>query len=168
METSQTPASMPAIGGETSRRRFIVLAVAGALILAVADAMRIVLTFLQPPPSTGFGGMVAAGAVGDFPLGSLTLNRQGRFFIVHVDDGFLALYQRCTHLGCMVPWNEAEGRFACPCHGGRYDRVGQVLSGPPPRPLDVFPIKIVNGQVLVDTSRVIARQRYEPAQAVKG
>ena len=155
-------------GGETSRRKFIVLAVAGAFALAISDAARIVFSFLKPQPKTGFGGVVAAGAVTDFPPGSLTHIRQGRFFLVHVDDGLLALYQRCTHLGCLVPWNEADGRFACPCHGGRYNRVGEVLAGPPPRPLDLFPIRIVNGQVVVDTSRVITRRRYEPSQAVRG
>ncbi len=155
-------------GGETSRRKFIVLAVTGAFALAVADAARIMLAFLRPQPKTGFGGVVAAGAVTDFPPGSLTHIRRGRFFLVHVDDGLLALYQRCTHLGCLVPWNAGEGRFACPCHAGRYNRVGEVLSGPPPRPLDLFPIKIVNGQVVVDTSQVVTRQRYEPSQAVKG
>jgi cytochrome b6-f complex iron-sulfur subunit len=160
--------SAPTTGGETSRRKFIVLAVAGAFALAIVDAARIALTFLKPQPKTGFGGVVTAGAVTDFPLGSLTHVRQGRFFIVHLDDGLLALYQRCTHLGCLVPWSEAEGRFACPCHAGRYNRVGEVLSGPPPRPLDLFSIKIVNGQVLVDTSQVVTRQRYEPSQVVKG
>lgn len=158
----------PEPGGKVPRREFVVIAAAGALALTLADAARIVFDFLKPRPAEGFGGTFTAGAVTDFPPGSLTYVRQGRFFVVHVDDGLLALYQRCTHLGCLVPWDEAEGRFACPCHGGRYNRLGEQVAGPPPRPLDLFPVKIVNGQVLVDTARVVTRRQYEPSQAIKG
>ena len=168
METSQAMKHTVETGGKITRREFVAVAAAGALALALADAARIVFDFLKPQPKAGFGGVFTAGAVTDFPPGSLTHIRQGRFFVVHVEDGLLALYQRCTHLGCLVPWNEAEGRFACPCHAGRYNRVGEQVAGPPPRPLDLFPVTIVNGQVLVDTSQVVTRQRYEPSQAIKG
>ncbi len=50
----------------------------------------------------------------------------------------LILNSRCTHLGCTVNWNdEAEG-FLCPCHDALFDINGEVVNGPPPRPLDVF------------------------------
>ena len=157
---AETDVTMP-------RRGFLVLAVAGALALALADAARIVLNFLKPQPKDGFGGVFTAGAVADFPLGSVVHVRQGRFFVVHVEDGLLALYQRCTHLGCLVPWDEAGGRFACPCHAGRYSRVGEVISGPPPRPLDLLELEVEGGNVVVDTGRITQRQQYEPSQAVK-
>lgn len=51
----------------------------------------------------------------------------------------------CTHMGCPVAWNQAAGRFLCPCHGGVYDGDGRVLSGPPPRPLDRYAIKVDGG-----------------------
>jgi glycine/D-amino acid oxidase-like deaminating enzyme/nitrite reductase/ring-hydroxylating ferredoxin subunit len=56
-------------------------------------------------------------------------------------DGTLrAVSAACTHMGCIVHWNEAERTWDCPCHGGRYDPDGRVFSGPPlddlkPRPL---------------------------------
>lgn len=168
MEASQAMKRSVEFTEKVSRREFVVLAAAGALALALADAARIVFDFLKPRPKAGFGGVVTTGAVADFPPGSLTHIRQGRFFVVHGDDGILALYQRCTHLGCLVPWNEVEGRFVCPCHAGQYNRMGEQVSGPPPRPLDLFPVTIVGGQVLVDTSQVVTRQRYEPSQAIKG
>jgi menaquinol-cytochrome c reductase iron-sulfur subunit len=48
----------------------------------------------------------------------------------------------CTHLGCQILWDGDAKRFRCPCHGGVYDVNGQVLEGPPPRPLDVVEAKI--------------------------
>ncbi|HLJ58727.1 MAG TPA: ubiquinol-cytochrome c reductase iron-sulfur subunit [bacterium] len=51
----------------------------------------------------------------------------------------------CTHMGCPVRWNQAAGRFLCPCHGGVFDGDGHVLSGPPPRPLDRYAVKVDAG-----------------------
>jgi menaquinol-cytochrome c reductase iron-sulfur subunit len=48
----------------------------------------------------------------------------------------------CTHLGCQVLWDGDKKRFRCPCHGGVYDVNGQVLDGPPPRPLTVIQAKV--------------------------
>lgn len=48
----------------------------------------------------------------------------------------------CTHLGCQVLWDAPAKHFKCPCHGGVYAATGEVLEGPPPRPLDVVEAKI--------------------------
>ena len=125
------------------------------------------LTFLKPQKTEGFGGVFFPGNVADFPPGSVSHVRKGRFYIVHGDDGFLAIYQQCTHLGCLVPWQEEDEIFACPCHSGRYDAKGEVLSGPPPRPLDLFQLEIIRDELVVDTSKATHRELYEPSQAVK-
>ncbi len=51
-------------------------------------------------------------------------------------NGYRALSATCTHLGCGVSWDDAKSRFVCPCHAGTFDRGGNVVSGPPPRPMD--------------------------------
>lgn len=59
-----------------------------------------------------------------------------RWLLVRLgEDRFVALGQKCTHLGCPVLWKAAERRFHCPCHAGFFDEEGKVLAGPPPRPL---------------------------------
>jgi cytochrome b6-f complex iron-sulfur subunit len=78
------------------------------------------------------------------------------------DGGFLALYRKCTHLGCAVPWNPAEGRFVCPCHASAFETDGQVINPPAPRPLDRFVVTIVDGMVKVDTGTPDSTRSNEP------
>ncbi len=55
----------------------------------------------------------------------------------------------CTHLGCRATWHPEIGNYVCPCHDGHFDKLGYVVSGPPPRPLDEFATKIENGILFV-------------------
>ena len=66
--------------------------------------------------------------------------------------GYVALYQRCVHLGCRVPWCQSSQWFECPCHGSKYNRVGEKRGGPAPRGLDRFPFELSGGSMVVDTS----------------
>jgi len=63
------------------------------------------------------------------------------------DTSYIAISDRCAHLGCPVRWVPASERFLCPCHGGVYDLLGRRVSGPPPRPLDRFYTR-VNGEAV--------------------
>jgi len=78
------------------------------------------------------------------------------------DGGMLALSVKCTHLGCIIQQNK-EG-FACPCHASAFDKYGEVLSPPATRALDIFPIRIINGEIFVDTKKPIKRQRFDKSQ----
>ncbi len=60
---------------------------------------------------------------------------------------YIAISDRCVHLGCPVRWVDAAERFICPCHGGVYDLLGRPVSGPPPRPLDRFYTRVVGEDV---------------------
>ncbi len=79
----------------------------------------------------------------------------------------LALYWKCVHLGCTVPWNQPSGEFQCPCHGSIYDRRGVRLAGPAPRPLDIMRITTAGEGITVDTGEIIIRSEYDPSQATK-
>lgn len=63
-----------------------------------------------------------------------------RMFLLRNDDGFVAFSRKCTDLGCLVGWDNSRQQFVCPCHQGVYDRNGNNISGPPPRPLDRFSV----------------------------
>jgi len=149
------------------RRDFISLAWLVSLVGMFGQAGASLLRFMKPRIESGsFGGKVTAGEVDEFLPSTVSHIQKGRFYISRLEDGsFLALWQRCTHLGCTVPWREDEGRFHCPCHSSIFTPTGEVVSGPAPRPLDIFPIEIVDADVVVDTSKPITRQKFDPSQA---
>jgi cytochrome b6-f complex iron-sulfur subunit len=71
-----------------------------------------------------------------------------------MEQGYVALYQKCVHLGCRVPWCESSQWFECPCHGSKYNRVGEKRGGPAPRGLDRYPLEVSNGNIIVDTGNL--------------
>ena len=55
----------------------------------------------------------------------------------------------CTHLGCTVYWQKDNQEFYCPCHAGRFDKNGNVISGPPPKPLETYHTEIEDDNVFI-------------------
>ena len=151
-----------------SRRDFLKIAwviLGGVTALETAGVF---LAYLQPRLVEGeFGSIITAGLVNDFPPNSVTHIPSGRFYVVRIGDGgFIAVYHRCTHLGCTVPWDSTAQKFICPCHNSQFDQQGTVENPPAPRPLDLFALTIENGEVKVDTGNLIQRQSYDMAQVV--
>jgi cytochrome b6-f complex iron-sulfur subunit len=72
-----------------------------------------------------------------------------------MEAGVVALYQKCVHLGCRVPFCATSQWFECGCHGSQYNRVGEKKGGPAPRGLDRFPVEVKGGSVTVDTGIVV-------------
>ena len=153
---------------EMSRRNFLKLGAAALSALATLEIFGASLLFLKPRSLEGeFGGVVEAGPVDSFPPGSITEFPDGRFFLIRTEDGgFLAVYRRCTHLGCSVGWEPTANEFVCPCHGSHFDFYGDVQNPPAPRALDTFAVRIEDGVVLVDTSRAQPRDRFDTDQIV--
>jgi cytochrome b6-f complex iron-sulfur subunit len=69
-----------------------------------------------------------------------------------MEQGYVALYQKCVHLGCRVPWCQTSQWFECPCHGSKYNRVGEKRGGPAPRGLDRWPLSLSGSSIVVDTA----------------
>ncbi|MCJ7700510.1 MAG: Rieske 2Fe-2S domain-containing protein [Anaerolineales bacterium] len=147
-----------------SRGQFLGLAWTGSLGLVFAQVALALAKFIQPVAKAGFGGEVFAGRVEEFAIGSVNRVLAGRFFIARNGEGMLALWQKCTHLGCAVPWVEEEKQFHCPCHGSLFNEVGEVTGGPAPRPLDIFPVDIRSGEVWVDTGKPQQRSKFDESQ----
>jgi cytochrome b6-f complex iron-sulfur subunit len=98
----------------------------------------------------------------EFPAGRMYVvaydpaqDAEGNYAEITNGAPFMALYQRCVHLGCKVPWCASSRWFECPCHGSRYNRWGEYEFGPAPRGLDRFTLTIDGDRVMVDTSTVI-------------
>ena len=151
-----------------SRRDFLKIAWAFFGGVVAVETAGVFLAYLQPRLAEGeFGSVITAGLVDDFPPNSVTHIPNGRFYIVRIGDGgFLAVYHRCTHLGCTVPWDATAQKFVCPCHNSQFDQQGTVQNPPAPRPLDLFALTNENGEVKVDTGNIIQRQTYDMAQVI--
>ena len=157
-------------GAPPPRRSFLGLTWLGLGLTALGEAAWIVASFLKPRARAApeSGSLVVAGPEDRFAPSSVTAFPAGKFYLVRLEDGgFLALHRQCTHLGCSVPWDEARGRFACPCHASAFDLRGEVLAPPAPRPLDLFAVRIENGIVKVDVSTPIRRSAFESSQATR-
>lgn len=157
-----------------TRRQLLAIGWTLAAVLAAGESVGAVLSFAYPHLEPGsFGGRLAIGTPSEIARSLSdakarpieTFKNTGRFYVSRTEDGLLALYRKCVHLGCIVPWNDAEDQFHCPCHGSLYNRKGEVLGGPAPRPLDLFAISIENGDLTVDTGQPIQRKTYAASQA---
>jgi cytochrome b6-f complex iron-sulfur subunit len=152
----------------TTRRDFLRWTVVGASTFFLAEAAAGFVAFFWPHKIGKFGSKITVSAANIPAVGAPPIvNRDGKFYLINNQDGALAIYWKCVHLGCTVPWNAASNDFQCPCHGSIYDRNGVRIAGPAPRPLDIMQIEVDGSNVVVDTSKIIVRTDYKPSQAVK-
>jgi cytochrome b6-f complex iron-sulfur subunit len=84
-----------------------------------------------------------------------TGDKPGGVYAGIVTDGLMALYQKCAHLGCRVPFCDQSRWFECPCHGSKYNYAGEWQLGPAPTGLHRFTVTVEGQTVKVDTSKVI-------------
>lgn len=150
-----------------TRRYFFEMLGSGAIGTVAFGSAILTYQFLSPnvllEPPTAF----KAGRPEDYPLGSVTLIPNQKVFIVREKAGyFYALSAVCTHLGCITNWKpegiegHPEGIIACPCHGSKFSRSGEVLTGPAPRPLPRLRIALTDGgELLVDKGTVVREEQ---------
>lgn len=159
-----SPETGPSAGHETeiqpgdsgmTRREFLNYAWLASLGILLAEMGGAVYLFAMPRFREGeFGGLFFLGIAADYTLEEEPeYISKGKFYMIRDDDGLLALYKVCTHLGCLVPWVPSANRFICPCHGSQFQRDGTYISGPAPRALDRFVIRLIgaDGRVLAET-----------------
>jgi cytochrome b6-f complex iron-sulfur subunit len=157
-----------------SRRDFFRKSLLTSLLVFGAQFGGATIAFLWPSLKGGFGSVINAGALADIKsqLGDGPVyNGAGRFYVVPwngkvtpdadypaeqvTTDGIMPLYQRCVHLGCRVPFCASSQWFECPCHGSKYNKVGEKVGGPAPRGLDRFVLEVSGGNIVVDTGNLV-------------
>ncbi len=160
-----------------TRRDFLRLSMLGALGVMALGGTLAFLDFFYPRKVGTFGSKIAAGTLDDIKDGDVIQVREGKFWLSRFKEPALgnksvlvALYWKCKHLGCTVPWKGDEnyqtyqGIFHCPCHGSIYTRWGQNVGGPAPSPLDLMAITIDGRKITVDTGKITTRAQYQPAK----
>ncbi len=135
-----------------SRREFLVgLGIVGAVIVAIGTFVVNVFAFLFPGKREKTYHKYLVAKEGEIPVGKakeITLSNKP-VFVVHLEDGYKVFSGVCTHLGCIVRWEQNKERFYCPCHAGYFSKTGEVTAGPPPRPLDEYEVVMDNKLVFI-------------------
>ncbi|MBI5289395.1 MAG: Rieske 2Fe-2S domain-containing protein [Chloroflexi bacterium] len=149
------------------------------------------LNSLYPRGVAGFGGPVAVLAAQIPKPGAPPVqNIEGHFLLVNLapgegrlasdetpaEGGLLALWWKCPHLGCTVPWRNdfvsphddghRRGDFVCPCHGSTYTRAGVRIFGPAPRSLDTMEIELTKTGITVQTGKRREGSEDNPRRAI--
>ena len=164
-----------------SRRQFFNRATVGLMSVSLGGFGASAIAFLWKGSSGGFGSKVTVGNVDDI-VTQIRANKgflyvpQARAWVTEypkealskakavyskqapvlagMEDGLIALYQKCPHLGCRVPTCASSQWFECPCHGSQYNRVGEKKGGPAPRGMDRFGVSTTNGVFVIDTGAI--------------
>ena len=173
---------------EMNRRQFVKATFWGGMGFGLTGALAAFLSFFWPRGVQGFGGKVAVSATlvpeaGDDPVRVTP----GKFWLSHLEagagthggfgfegaTGLLALWWKCPHLGCTVPWRGTfnfegvTGWFRCPCHGSTYTPAGVRVFGPAPRPMDTMEVTVnPDGSLSVDTGVVRKGDQDNPQRTV--
>lgn len=151
-----------------SRRKLMVYAWIGAAFVVAGELIFGTFAFLWPRRKKNKGEKVfIAGKATDFEVDKVAYFRKEKTFVLRLEGGFLAFSAVCPHLRCIVNWDEKSKKFDCPCHGAKFNRNGEVLEGPPPRPLDLYKLQVVEGKLVIDMAAPVERNKFEPSQLVK-
>jgi len=185
--TIDTPIAKPVPArAVVSRRLFILGGFWSTLALAFVGIVGSPLDFWWPRTVAGAARKVFVSAdrvpkVGGDPV----VIPEGRFFLVNLaagttangeetPGGLLALWRKCPHLGCTVPWRPdftflgRTGWFRCPCHGSTYTKEGGILvAGPAPRPMDLFDLEVQSDKSVVVTTGVTVAIKGSPENPSK-
>ena len=174
-----------------ARRSFLRVSAFAGITLFVGSQIAGFLGFFNLRKPTGFGGTVNVSANRVPVPGSDPVRiSEGKFWLVNLTGpegdvlgvggtgGVMALYWKCPHLGCSVPWNPGFngatvnfpgiiGWFRCPCHGSTYSRAGIRVFGPAPRPMDTMAVTVNgDGSLNVNTGAITRGNTDNPLRAV--
>ncbi|MBU2536005.1 MAG: ubiquinol-cytochrome c reductase iron-sulfur subunit [Chloroflexi bacterium] len=158
-----------------SRRKFLSYLIGGISgAIAVAVASPLIGYFLSPIWKKSTPLLTSIARTTDIPAGQptfvtyeqrmrdgwyITTRSKGAWIVNRDKEEFIVFDPRCTHLNCPYYWDEDKQIFKCPCHDGEFDIEGNVLQGPPPRPLDRLEITIEGGNILA--SGQITKERKQ-------
>jgi Rieske Fe-S protein len=142
---------------DNARRHWIGVFLGGGLLASLVSFVYPVLRYLIPPGVADLGGdEIVAAKIAELKPNSAKIFRFGShpgLLIRNADGTYRALSATCTHLGCTVQYRGDLRQIWCACHNGIYDLNGRNVSGPPPRPLDVFDVHSRGDEIVVSRKR---------------
>jgi cytochrome b6-f complex iron-sulfur subunit len=163
-----------------TRRQFFNRSIVAVFAFGLSGFGASLLAFLWPSNTGGFGSAINLGSIDDIKQtiadgNGFAYYPEARAWVTEypsdalgqaqavyspqelqgMEEGVIALYQKCPHLGCRVPQCETSQWFECPCHGSQYNQAGEKKGGPAPRGMDRFAMTVDGNNLTVDTGTVI-------------
>jgi cytochrome b6-f complex iron-sulfur subunit len=135
----------------TNRREFLQKTLAFLGLTTLASFLYPFFKYFSPPAEEAVAKRLVL-VKKEIPVGDakeIVLNNTPCVVINRPDKWLVVLSRVCTHLGCLVDYQKDKKRLLCPCHAGIYDLSGNVTSGPPPKPLQQFPIKVEGNSIII-------------------
>ncbi len=147
----------PQLQVQPTRRGILELLLGGGILASLASFFYPVFKYLVPPTVAELGSdEVVAAKIADMKANSAKVFRFGTrpgLLIMNSDGTYRAVSATCTHLGCTVQYRQDMHQIWCACHNGFYDLNGRNISGPPPRPLEVFDVHVRQDEIVVSRKR---------------
>jgi len=141
---------------KVTRRDFLDLVKKGLAATGLSALLAPFLAYFYPPTlEEQPADPVRVGTVDDIPPGEGLAIPFGRYpaLVIHTDQGFRAYSAVCTHFACICKWDKEDQVIHCPCHEGYFEPYeGEVISGPPPLPLEKIPLSIVDDEIFIGGS----------------
>lgn len=138
-------------GQPLPRRRFLDYLIGGSFAMTALAFGGGVLSYMWPGRKAqgGSNAPIEVAEEKDLPVGhgKVVQYRDSSAIVIHTREGLVAFSAVCTHLGCIVKWNAGKQEIECPCHGAVFDTKGNVVSGPPPKPLPPLKVGMKNGKI---------------------
>ena len=151
----------PETGSRFDRREFFVKLGLGSLGIAAAGTAVFAYQFLSPNVLYEPSPIINAGKPEGYPVDSVTLDVNSGIYLIHTKEGFFSLGAVCTHLGCLTAWKPELGIIACPCHGSKFNRDGEKIEGPAPKPLPWLRTWLSeDGDLMVDRATTIRPMEF--------
>jgi cytochrome b6-f complex iron-sulfur subunit len=175
---------------QVSRRRVLQIGFWTALLTLLGAIGATIVNNIYPRGLTGFGSQIFVGTVDQLQPGGFIRNLEAKTWVMRLgpeqaaregapEGSIIALYHKCPHLGCTVPWrpefsfpdprNNQEryaGWFRCPCHGSTYSFTGTYVFGPAPRSMDTFELTLDGGNIVVNTGKITRGNPENASRAI--
>ena len=139
-------------GVDFERRGFLHKIVGGVGAVVAVSALYPVTRFIIPPAKTvKVVNEITAGKAAEVAdgTGKIYQFNEDKVIVVNKGGSLTAVSAVCTHLGCLVHWDNAANQLACPCHGAKYKQTGDIISGPQPKPLKQYKATIKGDDIII-------------------
>jgi len=135
------------------RRNFIDFFLGGSLLATLTAFLYPFIRYILPISQTEVViKKITAAKVGELAPGTYKIFKFGTLpgILINTSEGELKAFSAlCTHLTCTVIFESDSGSIFCPCHNGRFDLSGNVISGPPPSPLESYHVEISGEDIII-------------------